>query len=153
MAERTTRQMSDAHEVAVCEALGARRCPGSGNQPNNPMDGRQNRYERPVAFAFDGKSTFSATNSITLAMWEKAAEQAHGERPMLALRWYATRRLAVALDLAVVLLEDLGELLDRSDRLAEFEVLLDQQIAEYGGDDGDDAGRAALRYLKGAIHG
>lgn len=119
---RTTREMSDAHEKAVCEALGARRCAGSGNQPANPMDGRQNRYTSPVAFAFDGKSTFGATVSVTLPMWDKAVDQAQGERPMIAMRWYATRRLGVRLDLVAITLEDMSELLERSDRLAAIEA-------------------------------
>jgi hypothetical protein len=44
-------------------------------------------------------------------MWRKAVEQAGGERPMLALRFYDTDRLAVGEDLVVVRLHDFVELL------------------------------------------
>lgn len=117
----TTRGMSDAHEIALVEALGGRRTAGSGNQPANPMDGRHNRYEATCAFAWDGKSTFASSISITRTMWDKAVDQAHGERPMIALRWYDSERLAVGLDLVAVTLADFSELLERSERLSAIE--------------------------------
>lgn len=89
---------------------------GSGNQFANPMDGRQNRYEAPVAFAWDGKSTRAASITVTRKMWEKAMLQAHGERPMLALRFYDSDRLAVGADLVVIGLHDLMELLELAGR-------------------------------------
>lgn len=104
--------MSDAHETALVEALGGRRTPGSGNQFNNPMDGRHNRYEDTLAFAWDGKSTLGKSITVDLPMVEKAREQAGSERPMLALRWYATERLAVAEDWVAITLDDFQELID-----------------------------------------
>jgi hypothetical protein len=105
------RRMSDAHERDLVRALGGRRTRGSGNQFANPMDGRHDRYEAPVAFAWDGKSTRTASITVTRQMWEKAMQQAHGERPMLALRYYDSDRLDVARDLVVISLHDLVELL------------------------------------------
>lgn len=107
----TTRNMSDAHEIALVDALGGRRTRGSGNQPANPMDGRHNRYTDDLAFAWDGKSTLGKSIGVTLEMIRKARDQALGERPMLALRWYATERLAVAEDWVAVTLDDFQELL------------------------------------------
>jgi hypothetical protein len=75
------------------------------------MDGRHDRYEAPVAFAWDGKSTRAASITVTRKMWEKAMLQAHGERPMLALRFYDSDRLAIGTDLVVISLHDLAELL------------------------------------------
>lgn len=108
----TTRDMSDSHEVDLVAALGGRRTPGSGNQPNNPMDGRLNRYTEDLAFAWDGKSTLGKSIGVTLEMISKARDQALGERPMIALRWYATERLKVAEDWAAVTLDDFTEMLE-----------------------------------------
>ncbi len=108
----TTRDMSDAHEIHLVQVLGGRRTRGSGNQPANPMDGRLNRYTDDLAFAWDGKSTLGKSLSIDLKMVEKAREQALGERPAIALRWYATERLEVAEDWMAVTLDDFAELLE-----------------------------------------
>lgn len=108
----TTRNMSDAHEIALVEALGGRRTRGSGNQFNNPMDGRHNRYEDSLAFAWDGKSTLGQSISIDLKMIAKARDQALAERPMIALRWYETERLKVAEDWAAIPLDDMQELVE-----------------------------------------
>ena len=108
----TTRDLSDKHEDYLVEMLGGRKTRGSGNQPHNPMDGRHDRREEPIAFAWDGKSTLGKSISIPLSMWEKAQEQALSERPMLALRWYLNDRLTESVDLAVISVDDLAELLD-----------------------------------------
>jgi hypothetical protein len=113
---RTTRDMSDAHEETLVEALGGRRTPGSGNQFNNPADGRHNRYEDILAFAWDGKSTLGKSITIDLEMIEKIEEQSLGERPMIGLRWYATERLKVAKDWVAVPLDDFVELLEAARR-------------------------------------
>lgn len=110
----TTRDMSNSHEIDLVATFGGRRTPGSGNQPNNPMDGRLNRYTDDLAYAWDGKSSLGKSISVTRAMWEKAQEQALSERPMLALRWYDTERLRVGLDLIVVGIEDFAEMLELS---------------------------------------
>lgn len=104
-------RMGEAHERYLADMLGGRQTRGSGNQFNNPMDGRQNRYEDRCAFAFDGKSTLGKSIGVSLDMWNKAVDQAHGERPMLGLRFYSTERLSVGLDLIVVTADDFVEVL------------------------------------------
>lgn len=128
------KEMGDRHEQHLIDVLGGKQSKGSGNQWHSPMDGRQDRREQEFAFAWDGKSTTTGTISVTIPMWEKAVEQANGERPMLAFRWYMTERPQVqnrdGLDLACVSLLDLSELLDaarsRGDLLAALADLLDQ---------------------------
>ncbi len=110
----TTRGMSDKHEEFLVDLLGGRRTRGSGNQFNNQMDGRHDRHAVECAFAWDGKSTLGKSISITREMWEKAEEQSHGERPLIALRFYDTDRLDVGLDLIAVSAEDFAELLERA---------------------------------------
>jgi hypothetical protein len=117
----TTRKMSDAHEEHLAEVYGGRVTAGSGNQPANPMDVRQHRYDAAVAFAIDGKSTRAASMSITREMLAKAREQAHGERPMIAVRFYDDDRLRSYDDWAMVQEDDMLELLERSARLSAIE--------------------------------
>lgn len=108
----TTRDLSDKHEAYLADLLGGRRTRGSGNQFNDQMDGRQHRFDGPVAFAWDGKATTGKSISVSLAMWEKAVEQAGGERAALALRWYLNERLTEAVDLITVSADDFAELLE-----------------------------------------
>jgi hypothetical protein len=75
------------------------------------MDGRNNRLTVPYAFAWDGKSTLGRSIGVSLSMWDKAVEQAGGERPMLGLRFYANERLDVLRDLVVVNAYDMSEML------------------------------------------
>lgn len=136
------KECGDRHEEHLIDVLGGKQSKGSGNQWHSPMDGRHNRRVEEFAFAWDGKSTTTGTISVTLAMWEKAQEQANGERPMLALRWYPTERPTVAntegVDLACVSLLDLSELLDaargRSALLAALADLLDRAGSDCGAD-------------------
>jgi hypothetical protein len=117
MSKALTKRMADAHEEFLVGLFGGRCTPGSGNQFNRQMDGRQNHLDQPIAFAWDGKSTMGQSIGVSRPMWSKAIEQAHGERPMLPLRFYDTERLDVGLDLAVVNIHDLAELLDQIDTL------------------------------------
>lgn len=110
--------MSDKHEEHLVEIFGGRKTPGSGNQFNNPMDGRHSRYSTSVAFAWDGKSTRAKSISVTRDMIAKARQQSHGERPMLALRWYLDDRLRTYDDWMLIEEDDLLELMERSERLA-----------------------------------
>lgn len=107
----TTRKMSDAHERWLSALLGGRMTKGSGNQWHNPMDGRHNGREMHYAFAWDGKSTFSKSVSVSLSMWDKAREQATPEMPLLPLRFYKTEQLEVALDLVVLKAETFADIL------------------------------------------
>jgi hypothetical protein len=114
MARRgTTRAMSDAHEEYLVEVLGGRMTRGSGNQPANPLDGRHAHLNQSFAFAWDGKSTMGQSLSISRATWDQIEEDAHGERPLMPLRFYDTDRLKVGLDLVVLRLDDFAEMLDR----------------------------------------
>jgi hypothetical protein len=63
------------------------------------------------AFAWDGKSTLGKSVGVSRVMWEKAKEQAGGERPALPLRFYDNERLDVGEDLIVLGLDDFAELL------------------------------------------
>jgi hypothetical protein len=112
----TTRQMSDAHEVTLAKLLDGRRATGSGNQFNDQMDGRNQRYDQPYALAWDGKSTLGKSVGVSREMWLKAQQQAGGETPMLALRWYVDERLTVGQDLVVLDLHDFVEILEAARR-------------------------------------
>jgi hypothetical protein len=105
----TTRQMSDLHETHVAGMMGGRVARGSGCTFRDQLDGRQNPM-RWIRFAWDAKCTLGKGVTITRAIWDKVVEQAHGDRPMLAQRWYRSEQLTVALDLATVELADLSEL-------------------------------------------
>lgn len=110
------RAMSKDHEADICERLGARPSRGSGNQFNTPMDGRQHRLLRRFAFAFDGKATRGESIGVGRRMWAKAVDQAGGERPMLALRFYRNDRLSeYDPDLAVISMDDLLELIEAAE--------------------------------------
>lgn len=121
------KRMGDLHEAHLAEVFGGRQARSSGNQPHDQMDGRHNRYDEIVAFAWDGKSTRTGTISVTAAMLQKAAEQAHGERPMLSLRWYGDDRLRTCEDWHLIREDDLLELLD----LAREVVRLRQAVGKH----------------------
>lgn len=108
----TNKRMGDAHESFLASLFEGIQTRGSGNQWANPIDGRQSRMHKRFAFAWDGKSTLGKSLSIPLAMWNKAREQAGGERPMLGLRWYANEKLDVVRDLVVVDAHDFHEVLE-----------------------------------------
>lgn len=112
----TTRKMSDRHEEDLLTLLGGRGTPNSGATWRAPMDGRTSRHEASYAFAWDGKSTLSKSVGVSRAMWDKAVEQAGGERPLLPLRFYDNERLDVGLDLVVLSLHDFVEILEIANR-------------------------------------
>lgn len=112
MKDNLRHRMAEDHERYLADVLRGRKTRGSGNQFANPCDGRQNRYETGMAFAWDGKSTLGKSISVSRAMWDKLEEQAHGERPLLPLRFYNTERLSVGLDLVVLDLDDFIELVE-----------------------------------------
>jgi len=113
------RRMSDKHEEDLVGLLGGRQTRGSGNQWHNQMDGRTSRMEVEFAFAWDGKSTLGKSVGVTREMWDKAVEQAHGERPMLALRWYDSERLDIGLDLVVMDAHDAAALIAKANGVSE----------------------------------
>lgn len=114
-----TKRMANSHESDVAVLFGGRRTRGSGNQFNNPADGRLSRYRALFAFAWDCKSTRAASISVSRKTWEKLREQAGAERPMLPLRFYDTDTLKVGLDLAVIEMDDLRELVTAVEDLRE----------------------------------
>ncbi len=110
------RKMSDQHESYLAGRLGWKVQPGSGNQWAKQGDVVGNRYEDPYAFTFDCKATRGNSIGVTADMWEKVQEQAGGNRPALALRWYGDDHLRrVRHDLVVISLEDFIELLEEAD--------------------------------------
>lgn len=112
----TTRKLSDAHEDWLVDLLGGRKTKGSGNQWHNQCDGRMSSRAHHYAFAWDGKATLGKSLSISKDTWAKVTEQALPERPLMPLRWYATERLDVALDLVVLSALDFAEILADANR-------------------------------------
>jgi hypothetical protein len=112
-------EMAKRHEAFLARVFKGRQMKGSGNQQSGQMDGRHDTHRQSFAFAWDGKSTFGASIMVSRRMWEKAQDQSHFERPLIALRFYANFRLqdSEALDLAVVSAHDLAEVLDRLEEL------------------------------------
>ena len=118
MSKDIRRRMSDAHEERLAELFGGKQHAGSGNQWNRPMDGSHSRHQRKWAFAWDGKATLSKSVGVSLAMWEKAEEQALFNIPMLALRYYGNDRLTeVTADLVVLSADDFANIIDRLEEL------------------------------------
>jgi hypothetical protein len=108
--------MSDAHEIFLADLFDGRRSVGSGNQANDQADGRNRVYDTIYPAAWDGKATLGKSHSVTLETWDKLVEQAHGLRPILALRWYADERLHVRRDLVVLDAHDFAEILEAARR-------------------------------------
>jgi hypothetical protein len=106
----TTREMSDRHERFLADLLDGQMSKGSGNQFNNPMDGRNNRNQAH-ALAWDGKSTFAGSVAVSREMWAKAVVQSHDQIPMLALRFYNNYTLEPVRDLVVLDAHDFAEIL------------------------------------------
>lgn len=117
----TTQEMGERHEVYLAEINGGTKSRSSGNQWDDPGDGRNN-HDEPFAFCWDGKSTKGKQNVITLAMIEKIREQALGEYPQIGLRWYANEVLdEVAEDWIAVPGEQWGEIIRAARKLVELE--------------------------------
>jgi hypothetical protein len=134
--------MAELHESDLAEWFGGMKSRGSGNQSNSPMDGRQDHLNG-IAWAWDGKSTRSKSIGVSLEMWEKAREQAHAERPMLALRFYGDDRLRdVLADLVTLDADDFRELLDLLGKLGRAKEIV-RQVRDgevtYSDRYGDDA--------------
>jgi hypothetical protein len=109
-------KMGDQHEDWLSVVLHGRKSRGSGNQWRDPMDGRRSRYRSLFAWAWDGKSTLAKSITISRAMLTKAVEQAGGERPMIAVRFYDNERLTSYEDWFLVRADDFLELDGAVDR-------------------------------------
>jgi hypothetical protein len=86
-------KMGEKHEEWLADQFEGRQTRGSGNQWRDLMDGRTDRRFESFAWAWDGKSTMGIGIAVTREMLKKAIEQAGGERPMIALRFYDDERL------------------------------------------------------------
>ncbi|MFH8483138.1 hypothetical protein [Streptomyces sp. NPDC018055] len=123
------KEMGDQHEKHVAEKLQMRQTRGSGNQWRDPMDGRHNRLDTEWAYANDGKSTLKKSVGVSLGMWNKAVEQAGGERPLLTLRFYKDERLSgVHADLAVTDLDDFAEQREAAVRWEQARPLMEKLV-------------------------
>lgn len=118
------KKMGDAHENFLTEILGGRKTRASGSVWKDQMDGRHNRMDVPFAFAWDGKSTLAGSVSVSRKMWEKAREQAAGERPLLGIRFYDTERLDVGEDLVVLSAHDFAEMLEEVNKDTPVQIFL-----------------------------
>jgi hypothetical protein len=105
-------KMGELHEVHLADVFGGRKSRGSGNQWDDPADGRNDHTRQALAFSWDGKSTTGSSITVSLAMIEKIREQAKGERPAIGLRWYGNQALTlVDEDGVLITTEDMEELL------------------------------------------
>jgi len=132
----TTRQMSDRHEADIAALLGGRVTVGSGNQHNDPMDGKHEYKEARYTFAWDGKCSLGKSISVSQEMWTKAKEQARAFLPLLALRlWRDERLTSTNLDLIALDANTFAEVLEDANRVPELEAELSAlraQIADMG---------------------
>ncbi len=140
-----TRALSSAHEPHVADMMPTGRVArGSGCTYRDQGDGRQRAGS--VRFAWDCKATLAKSISLRMADWEKIVEQAHGDRPMLALGMFDSERVdRLVLDLAVTSLADLSELSEHSQcrdealallaRVSSCEVTYPDRYGDSGMDD------------------
>jgi len=105
-------EMARLHEEFLAELHDGRNSRGSGQTWQDPGDGRGNRLTTGFAFAWDGKSTCGKGIPVDRATIAKIREQAGGERPEIALRFYDTEDLErVGEDWIAIPAADFGELL------------------------------------------
>jgi hypothetical protein len=104
--------MARRHERYAAGVLGLRLTRGSGNQPNDQTDGRDDHggIGQTFEFAAECKSTLSRSFSVTRAIWTKLVNQAGLARPALPVRLYDDVSLTRALDLVVLQLDDFAEM-------------------------------------------
>jgi hypothetical protein len=111
-------EMARLHEEFLAELHGGRNTRGSGQTWQDPGDGRGNRLTTEFAFAWDGKSTRGKGITVDRATIAKIREQAGGERPEIALRFYDTDDLErVGEDWIAIPAADFGELLEAARRV------------------------------------
>lgn len=119
----TTREMSDRHEADIAALLDGRVTVGSGNQHNDPMDGKHGYMSQRYTFAWDGKCSLANSISVSVPMWQKAVDQARAFRPLLALRlWKDTRLTMTNLDLIAVEANTFAEMLEDANRVPQLEA-------------------------------
>jgi hypothetical protein len=127
------KRMGDTHERYVAQVLGQRQTRGSGNQWRDQMDSKHDRTSCAFAFANDGKSTLGKSIGVSRAMWDKAVEQAGGERPMLTLRFYTDASLTkVHADLAACDLLDFAEMREAAEAWHLAKPLVQKLVEDLG---------------------
>lgn len=127
-------RMGELHEIYLAEIFGGRKSRGSGNQWDDPADGRNDHTTTPFAFAWDGKSTTGTSITITEAMIEKIRDQAGGERPAIGLRWYGNQALTlVDEDWVLITAADMEELLAEARASASTEGASPAELRELPG--------------------
>jgi hypothetical protein len=112
---------SEIYDHFLDRVLGGDKAHHSGAHFDNPTQDGQSGREAGFVFAWYAAATRGDSISVSRAMWEKAAEWALGDRPMVALRFYDSETIATCpkLDLAVVSLLTLTEMVDRIDQLTD----------------------------------
>jgi hypothetical protein len=106
--------MADLHEKDIADALGGTRTRASGAVWFDKGDGRAGDHlDTEFAWAWDCKATAGKSIAVSRAMLAKLVTEAHGERPLLPLRFYNDDRGGHDPDWVVVLLDDFLELLER----------------------------------------
>lgn len=123
-------RMGKQHETDVAGwIIGGRKTRGSGNQGNDPLDGRAPYYDE-FCWAWDCKSTLAKSISITRETLQKLEDQAHGGRPLLPIRFYDNERLTTKHDFVLMNMHDFLDLND-SLVMAERNVLrLEDEITK-----------------------
>lgn len=124
MPKPATHTLSRKHEDDVHALLGGHNSKSSGNQWHDPADGKLSRYEEEFAFAWDCKCVMPGTKSLSISRDDltKLTQQAHGNRPMMPLRFYSSERGHIDHDFVAVKLHDFVEM---RDRIIELEAALD----------------------------
>lgn len=108
------KKLADKHEDDVNEWLGGQQAKSSGNQWNDQGDGRLGRHHHQFGWCWDCKAAMPGTKSVSVTrdMVDKITHQAHGDRPILPLRFYSSERGQIEHDLVVLRMEDFRELLE-----------------------------------------
>lgn len=106
-------RISQDHERDLQERLGGHASRGSGNQWNNPMDGRHDAHSGRFVFAWDCKATRGKSIGISRDLLAKADEQAAEARAIVPLRFYDDDRAKhYSHDKVLLDLRDFEEMLD-----------------------------------------
>ena len=127
------KDMGDTHEEFLSALFEGRQTKGSGNQWHNPMDGNTSRMHCEYAFSWDGKSTLGKSIGVSLTMWDKARQQAGGNRPMLGLRFYANEKLQPVRDLVVLDAHHAAEVIEAANTLAAVKAWCKENEDSHGG--------------------
>lgn len=122
------KRMGDLHEKYLAELTGSRQSKASGAKFDDKADGRGNHLLDEWAVCFDGKSTRGLGINITREMLAKIIDEAHGERPMIGLRFYDNDRLdRIGFDWVAIEAQHFAELLFAARHAATSDVVTSEQ--------------------------